>query len=43
MLNTLDSYTQREIAAMFDVPEGTIASRISRGRATLRGVLGEEH
>ncbi|MEO7117854.1 MAG: RNA polymerase sigma factor [Candidatus Limnocylindrales bacterium] len=42
LLNTLDGYTQGEIAAMFELPEGTIASRISRGRATLRSVLSGE-
>jgi RNA polymerase sigma-70 factor, ECF subfamily len=36
LLSVLDGYTHREIAAMFEVPEGTVASWISRGRATLR-------
>ena len=40
LLNVLDGYTHREIAVMFDVPEGTVASWISRGRATLRIELG---
>ncbi len=39
LLNAVDGYTQREIAAMLDVPEGTVASWISRGRATLRARL----
>lgn len=40
LLNVLDGYTHREIAAMFEVPEGTVASWISRGRAALRTELG---
>ena len=39
LLNVLDGYTQAEIAAMLSVPEGTVASWISRGRATLRREL----
>jgi RNA polymerase sigma-70 factor (ECF subfamily) len=39
LLHAVDGYTQREIAAMLDVPEGTVASWISRGRATLRARL----
>jgi RNA polymerase sigma-70 factor (ECF subfamily) len=41
LLNVLDGYTHREIAAMFEVPEGTVASWISRGRAALRAELGQ--
>jgi len=41
-LNVLDGYTHREIAAMFEVPEGTVASWISRGRAVLRTELGAD-
>ncbi len=41
LLNALDGYTHREIAAMFGVPEGTVASWISRGRAALRAELGQ--
>jgi RNA polymerase sigma-70 factor (ECF subfamily) len=36
LLNLVDGYTQREIAGMLDVPEGTISSWISRARASLR-------
>jgi RNA polymerase sigma-70 factor, ECF subfamily len=36
LLNVVDGYTQQEIAAMLGVPEGTIASWLSRGRAALR-------
>jgi len=36
LLSAVDGYTQREIATMLSVPEGTVASWISRGRAALR-------
>jgi RNA polymerase sigma-70 factor, ECF subfamily len=39
LLSTVDGYTHGEIARMLSVPEGTIASRISRGRARLRREL----
>ena len=39
LLNVLDGYTQAEIAGMLGVAEGTVASWISRGRATLRREL----
>jgi RNA polymerase sigma-70 factor (ECF subfamily) len=39
LLNVVDGYTQAEIARMLSVPEGTVASWISRGRATLRREL----
>ena len=39
LLNVVDGYTQAEIAVMLSVPEGTVASWISRGRATLRREL----
>lgn len=42
LLNVLDGYTHREIAAMLGVPEGTVASWISRGRAALRTELGAD-
>jgi RNA polymerase sigma-70 factor (ECF subfamily) len=42
LLNVLDGYTQAEIAGMLSVPEGTVASWISRGRATLRQALGDQ-
>ncbi len=42
LLNILDGYTQREIGIMFAVAEGTVASWISRGRATLRTELGDD-
>jgi RNA polymerase sigma-70 factor (ECF subfamily) len=41
LANVLDGYTQREIATMLDVPEGTVSSWLSRARATLRRDLGE--
>ena len=40
LLNLVDGYTQAEIARMLSVPEGTVASWISRGRAILRRELG---
>lgn len=42
LLNAVDGYTQREIAAVLGVPEGTVASWLSRGRATLRQELGRD-
>jgi RNA polymerase sigma-70 factor (ECF subfamily) len=39
LLNIVDGYTQREIGAMLDVSEGTVASWISRGKAVLRSRL----
>ena len=39
LLHSVDGYTQREIAAILSVPEGTVASWISRGRAALRADL----
>jgi RNA polymerase sigma-70 factor, ECF subfamily len=39
LLNVVDGYTQREIGSMLDVPEGTVASWISRGKRRLRAVL----
>ena len=41
LLNVVDGYTQREIASMLGVAEGTVASWLSRGRARLREELGE--
>ena len=40
VLTTLDGYSQEEVAAMLEVPRGTVASWISRGRERLRGDLG---
>lgn len=39
LLNVIDGYTHAEIAAMLEVPEGTVASWLSRGRAALRREL----
>lgn len=35
----VEGFTQREVAAMQEVPEGTIASRLFRARRQLRDVL----
>ena len=42
LLNVIDGYTQAEIGRMLAVPEGTVASWISRGRAILREALDPE-
>jgi RNA polymerase sigma-70 factor (ECF subfamily) len=42
LLNVVDGYTHAEIARMLSVPEGTVASWISRGRASLRRELGPD-
>jgi RNA polymerase sigma-70 factor (ECF subfamily) len=41
LANVVDGYAHREIAAMLGVPEGTVASWISRARARLREDLAE--
>jgi len=35
----VEGFTQREVAAMHEVPEGTVASRLFRARRQLRAVL----
>lgn len=42
LLNVVDGYTQAEIGTMLGAPQGTVASWISRGRATLRRELASE-
>ena len=39
VLSAVDGYTQREIGTILGVPEGTVASWLSRGRAVLRKEL----
>ena len=41
LLSVVDGYTHAEIGEMLAVPVGTVASWISRGRATLRSELAE--
>lgn len=42
VLADLGEVPYRAIAEMLDVPVGTVASRLSRGRQRLRGVLGDQ-
>jgi RNA polymerase sigma-70 factor, ECF subfamily len=42
VLTTLDGYSQDEVASMLQVPRGTVASWISRGRDRLRVELGAD-
>ncbi len=42
ILNVVDGYTQAEIGRLLGVPEGTVASWLSRGRATLRTFLADD-
>lgn len=42
LLSAVDGYTQREIGAILGVPQGTVASWLSRGRTNLRRELGPE-
>jgi RNA polymerase sigma factor (sigma-70 family) len=42
LLTVLDGYSQEEVASVLGVPRGTVASWLSRARARLRAVIGEE-
>lgn len=42
IMTTLDGFTQDEVAEVFGVPRGTVASWLSRGRARLRETLGSD-
>lgn len=39
LLNAVDGYTQAEIAAMLDIPPGTVASWLARSKAHMRKAL----
>jgi RNA polymerase sigma-70 factor (ECF subfamily) len=42
LMNVVDGFTQAEIGTMLGVPEGTVASWLSRGRAVLRRALSRD-
>jgi RNA polymerase sigma-70 factor, ECF subfamily len=42
ILTVLEGYSQDEVAKAFDVPRGTVASWLSRGKARLRAALGDD-
>lgn len=42
LLHEMNGYDYREIGAMLHLPSGTVGSRISRAKKTLRRLLGEE-
>ena len=42
LLNVLDGYTQAEVAAMLEVPAGTVASWVSSAKTRLRLALADQ-
>lgn len=42
LLSAVDGYTQAEIAAMLEVPPGTVGSWLSRAKARLREILRDD-
>lgn len=39
LLSDVEEFSQREVAAMLEIPEGTVASRLFRARRALRDIL----
>jgi RNA polymerase sigma-70 factor, ECF subfamily len=42
VLAEMEGFTQRETAAMLEIPEGTVASRLFRARRALRAQLAKQ-
>ena len=42
LLTDLEDFSHRETAAMLEIPEGTVASRLYRARAALRSALASQ-
>ncbi|MFN2421304.1 MAG: RNA polymerase sigma factor, partial [Gemmatimonadota bacterium] len=42
LLSDVEEFSQREVAAILDLPEGTVASRLFRARRALREILSRE-
>jgi RNA polymerase sigma-70 factor (ECF subfamily) len=42
LLSDAEDFTQREIATMLEIPEGTVASRLFRARRALREILSRD-
>ncbi len=42
VLRLVEGYSIRETAAMLQLPEGTVASRLSRGQERLQAILGKQ-
>ncbi|MGH7557485.1 MAG: RNA polymerase sigma factor [Gemmatimonadota bacterium] len=42
LLSDVEEFSQREVATMLEIPEGTVASRLFRSRRALRKILSRE-